>query len=200
MDQETMSRIFDPFFTTKETGKGTGLGLATVYGIVKQSGGYIWVYSEPGRGATFRVHLPRVEEELAEETKEPAIPVRVTGTETVLVVDDIEMVRNLANEVLVNYGYTVLEASDGEEALLMCGRHEEPIHLLLTDVVMPGMSGTKLAKAVTSMLPGTKVLYMSGYSEYGSVENSGLPAGAFFIQKPFSMVGLARKVREVLES
>jgi PAS domain S-box-containing protein len=200
MDKETMSRIFEPFFTTKDTGKGTGLGLATVYGIVKQSNGYVWTYSEPGHGTTFKVHLPRVDEQPEEEAPRPQIPARSSGSETVLVVEDIEMVRNLVHEVLVNYGYTVLEASDGNEALALCARLKEPIHLLVTDMMMPKMSGTELAKAVSSIRPGIRVLYMSGYTEYGSTENSGLPGGSFFIQKPFSIAGLTRKVREVLES
>ncbi|MDA8121487.1 MAG: ATP-binding protein, partial [Deltaproteobacteria bacterium] len=200
MNQETMSRIFEPFFTTKETGKGTGLGLATVYGIVKQSGGYIWVYSEPGHGTTFKIHLPRVDEQPEEEAPRPQVPARSSGSETVLVVEDTDMVKNLVREILVNSGYTVLEASDGNEALALCERRKEPIHLLVTDMMMPGMSGTELAKAVSSIRPGTKVLYMSGYTEYGSADNPGLPGGSFFIQKPFSVAGLARKVREVLES
>ncbi len=200
MDKETMSRIFEPFFTTKEKGKGTGLGLATVYGIVKQSNGYVWVYSEPGHGTTFKIHLPRVDEQPEEEAPRPQIPAQSSGSETVLVVEDTEMVKNLVREVLGNYGYTVLEASDGNEALALCERRKEPIHLLLTDMMMPGMSGTELARAVSSIRPGIKVLYMSGYTEYGSVENPGLPSGSFFIQKPFSIAGLTRKVREVLES
>ena len=200
MDQETMSRIFEPFFTTKETGKGTGLGLATVYGIVKQSGGYIWVYSEPGHGTTFKIHLPRVDEQLEEEVPPPEITAWSSGSETVLVVEDTEMVRNLVREMLVSFGYTVLEASDGNDALALCEHRKEPIHLLVTDMMMPKMSGMDLSKAVSSIRPGIRVLYMSGYTEYGSVENPGLSGGSFFIQKPFSVAGLARKVREVLDS
>ncbi len=200
MDKKTMSRIFEPFFTTKEIGKGTGLGLATVYGIVKQSNGYIWPYSEPGHGTIFKIYLSRVDEQPEEEAPPPQLPSQISGSETVLVVEDTELVRNLVREVLVNYSYTVLEASDGNEALALCERHKEPIHLLVTDMMMPKMSGADLAQAVSSTRPGIKVLYMSGYSEYGSAENSGLPSGSFFIQKPFSVAGLARKVREVLDS
>jgi PAS domain S-box-containing protein len=200
MDKETMSRIFEPFFTTKEIGKGTGLGLATVYGIVKQSNGYIWTYSEPGHGTIFKIHLPRVDEQPEEEAPPPQIPAQFSGSETVLVVEDTEMVRNLVREVLENFSYTVLEASDGNEALALCERRKEPIHLLVTDMMMPKMSGADLAQAVSSTRPGIRVLYMSGYTEYGSAENSGLPSGSFFIQKPFSVAGLARKVREVLDS
>jgi PAS domain S-box-containing protein len=200
MDKKTMSRIFEPFFTTKGIGKGTGLGLATVYGIVKQSNGYIWTYSEPGHGTIFKIHLPRVDEQPEEEAPPPQIPAQISGSETVLVVEDTELVRNLVREVLVNYSYTVLEASNGNEALALCEHRKEPIHLLVTDMMMPKMSGADLAQAISSTRPGIRVLYMSGYTEYGSAENSGLPSGSFFIQKPFSVAGLARKVREVLDS
>jgi two-component system, cell cycle sensor histidine kinase and response regulator CckA len=141
-----------------------------------------------------------VDEPPEEEVPPPQIPAHFSGSETVLVVEDTEMVRNLVMEVLVDYSYTVLEASDGNEALALCERRKEPIHLLVTDMMMPKMSGADLAMAVSSTRPGIKVLYMSGYTEYGSAENSGLPSGSFFIQKPFSVAGLARKVREVLDS
>lgn len=200
MDKKTMSRIFEPFFTTKAQGKGTGLGLATVYEIVKQNKGYIWAYSEPGHGTTFKIHLPRVDEEPEGAALQPKAPARVVGTETVLVVEDDPPVKNLITGILARSGYVVLEASDGNEALLLCRGREEPIHLLLTDMMMPGMSGAELANAILSVRPGIKVLYMLGYKEYGSADNVDLPAGAFFIRKPFLSATLARKVCEVLES
>ncbi len=199
MDKKTMSRIFEPFFTTKEQGKGTGLGLSVAYGIVKQHNGFIHPYSEPRKGTTFRVHLPAVDapsDAIADTRQE--LPL-LGGTETVLLVEDTELVRNLVREVLTRYRYRVLEASDGNEALLLCRQHEEPIHLLLTDVMMPGISGTELAKTISSSRPGIKVLCMSGYTEFGPDGNAVLPGGSFFIQKPFSTTALARKVREVLD-
>ncbi|MEK6779610.1 MAG: ATP-binding protein [Candidatus Deferrimicrobiota bacterium] len=200
MDEKTMERIFEPFFTTKEKGKGTGLGLATVYGIVKQSGGYIWVNSKPGQGTTFKIYLPRVDEEAVEEATRPSPPAEAGGTETVLVVEDMEMVRTLVHEVLTRSGYTVLEATNGGEALALCGQRVEPIHLLLTDMIMPGMTGTELAARLRPLRPGIKVLFMSGYTEFGTIDNAGLPAGSFFIQKPFTTVNLARKIRETMDS
>ena len=200
MDEITMSHIFEPFFTTKEQGKGTGLGLATVYGIVKQSNGYIWVYSEPGRGTTFKIQLPRVDGEAEEETPRRQSTSPALGTETILVVDDTELVRNLVKDILTRSGYVVLEATNGEEALLLCKQREEPIHLLLTDMMMPKMTGRELAGTVSSFRPGIKVLYMSGYTVFGSPDNAGLPGGSFFIRKPFSATDLTKKVREVLEN
>ncbi|MBI5342693.1 MAG: PAS domain S-box protein [Deltaproteobacteria bacterium] len=199
MNQETLSRIFEPFFTTKEMGKGTGLGLSTVYGIVKQSGGHIWVYSEPGRGTTFKIYLPRVEE--AAEAPEPAPDRtgRIEGSETVLLVEDEEAVRMLVREILERYGYTVLAASNGEEALLASDRHEGKIHLMLCDVVMPGMSGVQLSRKIASSRPEMKVLYMSGYTDNAIVHHGVLDPGTAFIEKPFSPDSLARKVRAVLD-
>jgi signal transduction histidine kinase/ActR/RegA family two-component response regulator len=200
MDQQTQARIFDPFFTTKETGKGTGLGLSTVYGIVKQSGGNIWVYSEVGRGTTFKVYLPRVDEGAEEYKRSAETQVDFRGPETVLVAEDEEMVRKLACKVLEMSGYRVLEAANGGAALLICERHNEPIHLLITDVIMPEMSGRELADRLAQLRPEMKVLYMSGYTDNAIVHHGVLNEGASFIQKPFATHALARKVREVLDA
>jgi len=200
MDAATQARIFEPFFTTKEVGKGTGLGLSTVYGIVKQSDGNIWVYSEPGRGTTFKIYLPRVEG--AVETVEPGVaPARaVRGSETILLVEDDHAVRVLARSVLQAHGYTVLEASQGKEALFLSGQHEGPIHLMVTDTVMPGMSGRDLAERLKPSRPNMKVLFMSGYTDKAIVHHGELVPGTAFLQKPFTPDALARKVREVLDS
>jgi two-component system cell cycle sensor histidine kinase/response regulator CckA len=200
MDKDTQARIFEPFFTTKETGRGTGLGLATVYGIVKQSEGYIWAYSEPGQGSTFKVYLPRVEEAV-EETR-PRVPVAAStrGTETILVVEDEEPLRKLVREFLEANGYRALEAGSGEEGLRLAERYEGPIHLLMTDMVMPGMSGQDLAKRLTASRPQTKVLYMSGYTDDAMVHQRGFHPGRLFLQKPFTLDTLARKLRDVLQA
>jgi two-component system, cell cycle sensor histidine kinase and response regulator CckA len=199
MDEETLERIFEPFFTTKEAGKGTGLGLSTVYGIVKQSGGYIEVESEVGRGTIFRVYFPRAGEG-AREYRRGAEPEEVLrGGETVLLTEDEETVRRLAREVLEIYGYRVLEAANGGAAFLICERHEGPIHLLVTDVVMPEMSGRELADRLARLRPDMKVLYMSGYTDGAIVSQGVLEEGADFIHKPFAPDALARKVREVLD-
>jgi two-component system, cell cycle sensor histidine kinase and response regulator CckA len=198
MTREVKERVFEPFFTTKGTGKGTGLGLSTVYGIVKQSGGNIWIYSEPGRGTTLKIYLPRVDEpiEVFKEKFEEDLP---RGSETILVVEDEEEVRKLAARVLQRQGYKVLEAPQGGDALLICEQHQDPIHLMLTDVVMPGMSGHQLAKRLESLQPRMKVLYMSGYTNNAIAQHGVLGEGVNYIQKPFTVDGLARKVREVLE-
>ena len=200
MTPEVKERVFEPFFTTKEEGKGTGLGLSTAYGIVKQSEGNIWVYSEPGKGTTFKIYLPRVEEPLEEVGKKVVVQGLPRGDETILVVEDEEKVRRLIVEILMKQGYKVLEASHGDNALSIHGKHNGPIHLVLIDVVMPGMSGSELAKRLTSLDPKIKVLYMSGYADNTIVHHGVLEKGVSYIQKPFTMEGLARKVREVLES
>ena len=199
MDAETQARIFEPFFTTKEKGKGTGLGLATVYGIVKQSGGYIWVYSEAGQGTTFEIYLPRVEDAVTADQEEHAVSQPPSGSETVLLVEDEEPVRKLAREFLESSGYTVLEAEDPVEAMHLSDRHQGPIHLMVTDVVMPKMSGHELAQQMASVRPEMKVLYVSGYTD-DALGQYGVPTqDSFFLQKPFSLDTLARKMRTLLE-
>ncbi len=199
MDAETQARIFEPFFTTKEQGKGTGLGLATVYGIVKQSGGNIWVYSEPGRGATFKIYFPRAEEVAKFVEPPPTRDSAPRGSETILLVEDEDAVRSLVRALLEPNGYKVLEARQAVEALSICERHKEPIHLLLTDVVMPTMSGRVLAARLAPVRPEMKVLFMSGYTDGAIVNHGVLEAGTAFLQKPFTPDSLGRKVREVLD-
>jgi len=199
MTPEVKERVFEPFFTTKKEGKGTGLGLSTVYGIVKQSGGNIWVYSEPGKGTTFKIYLPRVDEPL-KELREKAMGVEIPrGDETILIVEDDEVVLKLAVRILSDQGYKVLQAPQGLDAFLICAEHDGPIHLLLTDVVMPKMSGRELAETLISLRPGIKVLYMSGYTDNTITHHGILDEGTNYIQKPFSVAALARKVREVLD-
>jgi PAS domain S-box-containing protein len=200
MDPETQSRIFEPFFTTKTHGGGTGLGLATVYGIVKQSGGHIWVYSEPGRGSTFKIYFPRVEEAADELKPRSAFAQPTQGSETILLVEDEEIVREVAERILVYQGYKVLVARDANDALRLCETHEGPIHLMVTDVVMPQMSGRALAEQVVHLRPETKVLYVSGYTDNAIVHHGVLEEGTAFLGKPFTPDALAKKVREVLDS
>ena len=200
MDLETLSKIFEPFFTTKETGKGTGLGLSTVYGIVKQSGGHVWVYSEPGKGTTFKIYLPPSAEGLSPEHVPLVGTLSLRGSETVLLVEDEQSVRALTRVILENHGYTVLEAASGEKALKIVRDFDGPIHLVLTDVVMPSMGGSTLVSHVETLRPGIKVLYMSGYTDDAVVRHGHLDQGRAFLQKPFTPEGLARKVREALRS
>jgi signal transduction histidine kinase/FixJ family two-component response regulator len=200
MDAEVKEHIFEPFFTTKGAGKGTGLGLSTVYGIVKQSGGHIWLYSELNRGTTFKVYLPRLDEN--QEELEASIGTTATpkGTETVLLVEDEEQVRGILTDMLESQGYHVVVASDGNEALNIASLHDGTIHLLLTDVVMPQMSGRQLAEHAAAIRPEMKILYMSGYTDDAIVRHGLLDEKLNFLQKPFDSAAVARKVREVLDS
>jgi PAS domain S-box-containing protein len=201
MDEQTKARLFEPFFTTKERGKGTGLGLSTVYGIVKQSGGSIWVYSEPDQGTTFKIYLPR---ELSATpvmvSRASTVPMRTTGTETILVVEDEEALRAITRRTLCAAGYTVLTAGDGEEALRSARQHTGDIHLLLTDIVMPRMGGRELAEALSRTRPALKVLYVSGYTDDAIVRHGVLDPGIHFLAKPITAADLTRKVREVLDT
>ncbi len=200
MDAGTRDHIFEPFFTTKEQGKGTGLGLATVYGVVKQSGGYIWVYSEPGKGSTFKIYLPRcggAAEPLGVPQPSTSLP---KATETVLLVEDEESLRKLTRQFLEERGYTVLEARDGQEALQISQSYKESIHLTLTDVVMPRMGGRELSEKLMALRPQMKVLYMSGYTDDTMLRQGQLRPGAAYLQKPFNPSDLARKAREVLDA
>ena len=200
MDESIRQHIFEPFFTTKEMGKGTGLGLSTVYGITKQSEGTIWVYSEPGKGTTFKIYLPRVEGS-AEEYKRPVPSADLSpGTETILLVEDDDLVRKLAREVLETCGYRIHEAATGDAAILACEHIKDVIHLLLTDVVMPKMSGRDVATRLRILHPEMRIVYMSGYAENAIVHHGVLDEGTWFIQKPFSPQALALKVREVLDA
>ncbi len=198
IDTATKSRIFEPFFTTKEAGKGTGLGLATVYGIVRQSGGHVEVYSEPGRGSTFKVYLPRVDEppDMTEQAK-PQIP--LGGTETILLVEDDPALQAMTRELLEDAGYRVIAAYSGDVAIDLASRPRETIDLLLTDVVMPRMTGPDLARRITERLHGVRVLFMSGYTEGAILESSDLPRDSAFVSKPFTRDSLLAKVRELLD-
>ncbi|MHB1025814.1 MAG: response regulator [Desulfobacteria bacterium] len=202
MDPETLSKAFDPFFTTKEKGKGTGLGLSTVYGIVKQSGGCLYAYSEPGRGTTMKIYLPRVTGKTSPKDgkRDLGYDDRLNGSETILLVEDEETLRKLASSILEGYGYTVLPAGNGEEALQLL--HDSPgiPHLLVTDVVMPKMGGRELSDRIKEIHPGTRVLFMSGYTDNAIVHHGVLEPEVSYLQKPFTPKGLARKVREVLDA
>jgi two-component system, cell cycle sensor histidine kinase and response regulator CckA len=200
MDDERQKRIFEPFFTTKEPGKGTGLGLSTVYGIVKQSGGSIWVYSEIERGTIFKVYFPLIEDRMFESEPNAEAENDLNGTETILLVEDEETVRNLVRETLGTYGYKVLEAANGADGLLIYEQYAESIDLLLTDSVMPGMGGNDLAKALLKISPHLKVLFMSGYTDEIIINHGILDKTANFIQKPFTPRTLARSVREILDA
>jgi len=199
MTPEVQAHLFEPFFTTKERGKGTGLGLATVYGIVKQSGGFIWVYTEPSHGSTFKVYLPRVDASVQPREATAGAGAK-RGTETVLLAEDEAPVRAVARQVLERHGYNVLEAPSAEAALDLAQRYSGDIHVLLTDVVMPGLSGHDLAKQLVALRPNVRVIYMSGYTDDAITRHGVLEPGLAYVQKPFTPEGIARKVREVLDA
>jgi CheY-like chemotaxis protein len=200
MDAETRRRIFEPFFTTKEKGKGTGLGLSTCYGIVKQSGGCICVYSEVGHGTVFKIYLPRVDARPDVDVRKPVAPAELRGNETILVIEDDSMVRSAVGRMLTEQGYKVLSAGDGYRAFAIAKLHEKPIELVLSDVIVPGLSGPEAVSRVQQCCPKTKSLFMSGYTDHAILRNGVLEAGMNFIQKPFSPHALAMKVREVLDA
>jgi two-component system cell cycle sensor histidine kinase/response regulator CckA len=200
MDRETQALIFEPFFTTKEKGKGTGLGLSTVFGIVKQSRGHITVHSEPGKGTTIKVFLPLTDEQLAVIEALPVGLESLRGSENILLVEDEEPVRRLVARILQTCGYGVIEAPNGDEALRQYGQRQGPIHLMLTDVIMPLTSGPDLAKQLSALDPEVKILYMSGYTDTAIVHNGVLDLGVAYIQKPFTPAALAQKVRQVLDA
>jgi len=199
MDALVQAHVFEPFFTTKPRGKGTGLGLATVYGIVRQSGGHITLDSALGQGATFRIYLPRVEAPLDAARGSSPVVAPAAGNETILVAEDERLVRVLAQKVLERAGYRVVVAVGGADALALAERHDGPIHLLLTDVVMPEMNGRDLARRLAALRPGVRVLYMSGYADEAVAQHGVLDPGTAFLQKPFTPEGLAKKVRSVLD-
>jgi CheY-like chemotaxis protein len=200
MDEATKAHIFEPFFTTKEIGQGTGLGLATVYGVVKQSGGFIWVVSSPGKGTSFEIYLPQTAETGVTREGKAKTPEILQGSETVLVVEDEAGVRDLACQFLRVKGYTVLEARDGQEAVEIAARYEGVIHLLLSDMVMPQMNGAELARHMLKARPGIRVAFVSGYSEFARGDmGKGFPE-APILQKPFSPISLVKLVREALSA
>jgi nitrogen-specific signal transduction histidine kinase/ActR/RegA family two-component response regulator len=200
MDAATQAHLFEPFFTTKEKGKGTGLGLSTVYGIVKQSNGFIWVYSEPGRGTTFKIYFPRIDVGGASLADESNSDVDLHGFETVLLVEDEAPLRSLASRILRNHGYRVLETPDGMEALRVAREYTGKIHLIVTDVIMPGINGSTLVARFEAIRPGIKALYISGYTDKAIVHHGVLDSNVAFLQKPFTADALTHKVREVIDS
>jgi two-component system, cell cycle sensor histidine kinase and response regulator CckA len=199
MDAETQAHIFEPFFTTKAQGKGTGLGLATVYGVVKQSGGFIWVYSELGQGTTFKIYIPRVDQPVDRLSPMLVSSDAPRGIETILLTEDEQDVREVAREFLESGGYTVIEARDGLEALGLVEKHRGAIDLLITDMVMPGMTGQELASRLKEQRPGLRMLYMSGYSERAAAESMQADPSARLLAKPFSRGALLRTVHELLK-
>ena len=199
MDGETQARIFEPYFTTKEPGKGTGLGLSTVFGIVRQSGGMIWVYSEPGAGTTFKIYLPQARGAATGPLTRRPVPTRLEGTETILVTEDQAQVREVAATILRRFGYHVLLAANAGEALLISEQHPRPIHLLLTDIIMPRMRGPELAERLKAMRPGLRVLYMSGYTDTSVIQHALIDPDVAFVQKPIVPQRLGERVRAVLD-
>ena len=200
IDKATQSKIFDPFFTTKEQGKGTGLGLSTVYGIVKKNGGYIWVYSEPDKGTTFKIYFPCIDKSVQAEKSVKISAKSLHGSEIILIVEDNSIVRKFCRYSLTEYGYKILEAENGEEALAICKEQKVPIHLIITDVIMPRMGGRELEKNISCIYPEIKVLFVSGYTDNAIMHHGVFEEGVAFLEKPFSSVSLLRKVREVLDS
>jgi CheY-like chemotaxis protein len=200
MDEDTQAHIFEPFFTTKAYGKGTGLGLSTVYGIVKQSGGFIWVDSELGKGTTFRIYFPTIFEEAKDLPDNQITRKSLEGHETILLVEDEEMVRELSARILKDKGYKVLEASRGEKALEVARKFSKEIHLMVTDVVMPGISGKKLAQEIKIERPELQVLFISGYTDDILSNSNNMDKGLFFLQKPFLPDHFLGKVREILDT
>jgi len=200
MDEETQAHIFEPFFTTKEKGKGTGLGLATVYGIVKQSGGFIWVYSEIGKGTSFKIYLPRVDETQVQSSGSKPVAELPAGTETILLTEDEQDVREIAREFLESGGYKVIEARNGKEAIELAAKHGDSIDLLVTDMVMPGMTGQELAVRLQQDCPGLAVVFMSGYSEHAATEMANADPSVRLMTKPFNRSAILRAVGEILQS
>jgi CheY-like chemotaxis protein len=198
MDEQTQLHIFEPFFTTKEPGKGTGLGLSTCYGIVKQSGGYIWVYSELGYGTVFKVYLPRVDDRPA-LVQRKSVTKKLGGSETILLVEDDSQVRAAAARILRGQGYKVLDAHDGMHALTLAATHPGPLDMVLSDVVMPDTNGPAVVELLKQRYPKIKSLFMSGYSDHAVLANGALQAGVNFMQKPFIPQVLSKRVREVLD-
>jgi CheY-like chemotaxis protein len=199
MSREVRDKLFDPFFTTKEKGKGTGLGLSSVYGIVKQSNGFVWVYSEVDKGTTFKIYLPRIQDEQRHLASTPRKN-RKVGEETILLVEDDNEVRDVATRILRRNGYRVLEACNGADALRVCEAENSPVDLIVTDIVMPEMGGSELAQRIRETQPDARILFTSGYTEDAVMRQSFLGDGEAFIEKPFTPATLARKAREVLDS
>jgi len=199
MSPEVVKRIFEPFFTTKERGKGTGLGLSTVYGIVRQCGGHIFIYSEPGKGTAFKIYIPASAEKTGDKPAEPPSRSLYRGTETILLVEDDDAVRKVASRILTQSGYSVLEAAAPREAIKLCEDHRD-IHLMLTDMVMPQMNGYELAKVITAKAPQMKVIFMSGYTDNAITRQDILKPGTVLLEKPLIVETVLRKIKEVLEA